>query len=93
MTGGPEGPRGTLPRRVDLMYAASQLMQKSISRAKAERCRPDIWLMPDVARFRALDFLKTDRILEASRPLRDDLKRALEAALAAFPERKAVTLK
>jgi len=88
VTGGPEGARGTLPRRVDLMYAASQLMQKSISRAKAGRYRPDIWLAPNVARFRALDFLKTNRILEASRPLRDDLKRALGTALEDFAKRQ-----
>jgi NTE family protein len=88
VTGGPHGRPGMLPRKVDVMYGASQLMQKSISRAKAERYQLDIWLAPDVERFRAFDFLKTNRILEASRPLREDLKRALGTALDAFAARQ-----
>ncbi|MEM8743516.1 MAG: patatin-like phospholipase family protein [Pseudomonadota bacterium] len=79
--GGPFGERGTRPGKVDVMYASVQLMQSSIIRAKAETHQLDICLQPDVASFRALDFLRTDGILTASLPLRDEFKRAVTAAM------------
>ncbi len=82
--GVPTGERGTRPGKVDMMYAATQLMQHAIIEAKAETHQLDIWLRPDVGRFRALDFLKTDSILKASLPLREDFKRALGAAMESF---------
>ena len=86
--GGPQGERGKRPRKVDVVYAASQLMQHSIVRAKAERFQIDICIRPDISRFRALDFLKTQRILEASRPLKEDLKHELCVAIDGFMKRR-----
>jgi len=73
---------------VDAVYAVSQLMQQSIVRAKAERYQLDVCMRPDIARFRALDFLKTQRIVETSRPLKEDLKRNLSAAIDDFAKRR-----
>ena len=84
VSGGPVGERGTRPGKVDVMYASSQLMQYSIIEAKAESHQLDICLRPDVAGFRALDFLRTDSILKASLPLREEFKRALGAAMDNF---------
>ena len=40
---------------------------------------PHIFLRPPVGRFRVLDFLKARDILEQSAPVKDDLKRAIDA--------------
>lgn len=81
VSGGPQGERGTHPGKVDIMYASTQLMQHAIIEAKAENHQLDICLRPDVGRFRALDFLRTESVLTASLPLRDEFKRALGAAM------------
>ncbi len=88
VSGGPQGERGKRPGKVDVVYAASQLMQLSIVRAKTEHYQLDICMRPNIARFRALDFLKTDRILNGSLPLREDLKRELGAAMDDFMKRR-----
>ncbi|MEP3275655.1 MAG: patatin-like phospholipase family protein [Stappiaceae bacterium] len=87
VSGGPKGDPGTRPGKIDVVYAASQLMQQSIVRAKAETHRVDILLRPDVADFRVLDFLRTSHVLDQSKALRDDLKRALSLAIDNFSVR------
>ncbi len=81
VSGSPRGTPGKRPGKIDVVYAASQLMQQSIVRAKAESHRVDILLRPNVEDFRVLDFLKTSHVLDQSAPLKDDLKRALTAAI------------
>lgn len=88
VSGGPSGERGTRPGKVDIMYASTQLMQHAIIDAKAENHQLDICLRPDVGHFRALDFLRTDSILMASLPLREEFKRTLGAAIEAFDTRR-----
>ena len=78
--GGPRGPKGKRPRKIDVMYAASQLLQLSVTREKRKHHRLDIYMRADVAQFRVLDFHKTKDILDTTAPLRDQLKRELEAA-------------
>ncbi len=79
--GGPRGDKGKRPRKIDVMYAASQLMQLAITKAKAENNQLDIYIRADVGKFRVLDFLKTQTILDATAPLREELKRKLDAAM------------
>ncbi|WP_419906355.1 patatin-like phospholipase family protein [Hoeflea sp.] len=79
VVGGPSGDDGELPSTMDLMFGASQLMMQSIISMKLKSGRPDIFLRPDVSRFRVLDFFKSDEILEASTSVRDELKHALDA--------------
>lgn len=81
VSGGPRGTPGKRPGKIDVVYAASQLMQQSIVRAKAESHRVDVLLRPNVEDFRVLDFLRTSHVLDQSKALKDDLKRALEAAI------------
>jgi len=84
VTGGPLGDQGVRPRKIDVIYAGSQLMQQSIVRAKAEHYRPDVHLRPSVDAFRVLDFLKTETVLHDSKPLRDELKKELGTAIERF---------
>ncbi|MEW9616401.1 patatin-like phospholipase family protein [Shinella sp. S4-D37] len=78
-------PAGTadVPNSIDSLYGATQLTMRSIVTLKLEKGAPDIFLRPDVGRFRVLDFVKAEEVLAASAGVRDELKRALEEKLSA----------
>lgn len=82
VVGGPEGNLGKMPGAIDAMFGASQLMMQSIIAMKLKSRRPAVFLRPPVSRFRVLDFLKIDQILAESVSVKDDLKRAVDAAIA-----------
>ncbi|HVK92119.1 MAG TPA: patatin-like phospholipase family protein [Mycoplana sp.] len=79
VVGRPVGDEGTIPSSVDSLYGATQMAMRSIISLKLQQCGPDIFLEPEVGRFRALDFLRAREILNHSASVRDQLKRALEA--------------
>ncbi len=81
--GQPPAGAADLPTGIDSLYGATQLTMRSIVTLKLEKSPPDIFLQPDVGRFRVLDFFKAKDILAASAGVRDDLRRALDARLAA----------
>lgn len=78
--------QGLLPRPLDVLFAAVQIMAHAIVEEKLVRARPAVLLAPEIGRFRTLDFLEAQAILDAAEPMRDELKRALDFALAARPE-------
>ena len=69
------------PTAIDLMFGASQLMMQSIIASKLKHSRPDIFLRPPVSRFRVLDFLKIEAVLAETAAIKDELKRAVDAAV------------
>jgi NTE family protein len=79
--GAPYEGEGRRPRSIDLMFGATQLMMQSIIASKLMQCRPDILIRPPVSRFRVLDFLKVDAVMAETASVKDELKRAIEAAL------------
>ncbi|MGD9914432.1 MAG: patatin-like phospholipase family protein [Rhizobiaceae bacterium] len=83
VVGAPGGVRRRLrPNAVDLMFGASQLMMQSIVEMKLARRRPDIFLRPPVGGFRVLDFLKADSVLAETASFKDEVKHAIDAAIA-----------
>ncbi len=83
VTGGPTERDDKLPSRAELLFSSSQIMQHSLVKAQLEQHPVDIFLAPDVDRFRILEFFKADQIMDAARPAKDDLKRMLESAISA----------
>lgn len=83
VVGAPSDGERKRPTTIDLMYGANQLMMQSIIANKLERCRPDILIRPPVSRFRVLDFMKVDAVLEETAVVKDEVKRAIETALEA----------
>jgi NTE family protein len=63
------------------MFGATQLMMQSIIANKLAQCQPDILIRPPVSRFRVLDFLKMDAVMAETVQVKDELKRAIEAAV------------
>jgi NTE family protein len=76
------------PNSMELMFGATQLMMQSISAMKLKSKRPDVFLRPPVSRFRALDFLKIEAVLEETASIKDELKSAVEAAVKASERRR-----
>lgn len=74
---------GEAPRTPDLMAGAIQIQQRTIATLLKRHNRCDIWLEPAASAFRVHEFFRFEEILTASKPLRDDMKRALEDAMEA----------
>ena len=83
VVGAPTEAERKRPTSVDLMFGATQLMMQSIIANKLRQCQPDILIRPPVSRFRVLDFLKVDAVMAETIAVKDELKRAVEATLAA----------
>lgn len=81
VVGAPTDDERKRPTSVDLMFGATQLMMQSIIANKLQQCRPDILIRPPVSRFRVLDFLKIDAVMAETAAVKDEVKRAVEAAL------------
>jgi len=81
VVGGPEGDEQQIPNRIDSLFGASQLMMQSIIAMKLKVHRPHVFLAPELGRFKVLDFMKAAEVLDTSAALKDDLKRALDAAI------------
>ena len=81
VVGAPADTERKRPSSVDLMFGATQLMMQSIVANKLRQCRPDILVRPPVSRFRVLDFMKVDAVMAETVSIKDELKRAVEAAL------------
>lgn len=79
VSGGPKGRPDMRPSKVDVMYATSQIMQRTIAGLMAQSYPDTILLRPPVDAIRPLDFLQTKEILSATAPLREEVKAALSA--------------
>ena len=65
------------------MFGATQLMMQSIIANKLKQSRPDILVRPAVSKFRVLDFLKIDALMNETVDIKDELKRQVEKVLEA----------
>ena len=78
VVGWPAGDPELIPNRIDSLFGASQLMMQSINAMKLKMHKPDIFLAPEVGRFKVLDFMKATEVLAISSTVKDDVKRALD---------------
>jgi NTE family protein len=83
VVGGPEENERKKPNSIDLMFGATQLLMQSIIANKLMQCQPDILLRPPVSNFRVLDFMRIDALMAETVSIKDELKRAVEAAVEA----------
>jgi NTE family protein len=81
VTGGPVpgGPRR--PTNTELIFGASQIMQRQIALLRKKDNPPDIAIEPSVEQFKVLEFFKIRRILAAAEPAKERLKRQLAIAI------------
>ncbi|MER9643028.1 patatin-like phospholipase family protein [Mesorhizobium sp. M0239] len=83
VVGAPEEVDRKHPTSVDLMFGATQLMMQSITANKLKQCRPDILVRPAVSKYRVLDFLKIDALMNETADIKDELKRQVEKVVEA----------
>jgi NTE family protein len=81
VTGGPMPGRRRGPSNTELIFGATQIMQRQISTLRRKEDPPDIAIEPSVDRFRVFDFFKIRDILAAAQPAKERLKRQLGAML------------
>ncbi|BCH65068.1 MULTISPECIES: patatin-like phospholipase family protein [Rhizobium/Agrobacterium group] len=86
IVGGPVGV-DDIPNRIDSLFGASQLMMQSHLALKLKLGPPAIFLRPPVNGFGVMDFMKAKQIFEVSAPVKDEVKRALEAQFALLAQR------
>ncbi|WP_306119474.1 MULTISPECIES: patatin-like phospholipase family protein [unclassified Roseitalea] len=84
VVGAPQGDPSKPPTTIECLFGTSQLMNQSMIQLKLMVEPPDVFIRPPVSRFRVLDFLKAEQILEATASVRDEFKRKLEGAVAAY---------
>ncbi|MBL8582003.1 MAG: patatin-like phospholipase family protein [Rhizobiaceae bacterium] len=87
VVGAPERMEARAPGGIDLMFGATQLMMQSIIAGKLVQSQPDVLLRPPVSRFRVLDFLKLDSVMSETAAVKEETKRALDAAFSAWEAR------
>jgi NTE family protein len=85
VVGGPEGAvTASFPTAMDITLGASQIMQSAIFEGKMALAGGAVHVVrPDVARFGALDFFQVKKVLQASEPVRDQVRGLIEAAIKA----------
>ena len=83
VVGAPQENERKKPNSIDLMFGATQLLMQSIIANKLMQCQPDILLRPPVSNYRVLDFMKIDALMAETASIKDELKRAVEAAVEA----------
>ena len=75
----PNGNAG--PRAMEAVFAATQILQRSIVREKLKASQPDIYIDVDVYAFHALEFHRFRDVLAAAAPAKEALKRQLARVL------------
>ena len=75
---------GKLPNSFEVSIGGAQITLASIVKEKLKQGGPDVLIRPAVNQFAAMDFLKTEEILEASEPAKEELKRELSAVVERF---------
>lgn len=84
VVGAPEV-RARAPSTLELILGASQIMMQSIIALKLQSHQPAMLLRPPVSHIGILDFLKAGRILKDTVAFRDEVKRAVDAAISGWP--------
>lgn len=81
VVGGPIGDPTRVPGNMDSMFGASQLMMRSIIDMKLKAAKPDIFLRPPVSKYRVMDFLKVEEIMEETASFKDEVTTAVTKAI------------
>lgn len=74
--------RREIPSALDALLGAFDIMQATAVARKIEEHKPDIFVQPQVAGIRILDFSKADDVFEQSRPAVEKLRRDIARVVA-----------
>jgi NTE family protein len=74
-------PGTRIPRTLEAITGATQILFHSITREKLKSVAPDIFIRPEVGGFGALDYFKVHEIFRAAEPAKEMLKRKISQRL------------
>ena len=74
-------PRRATPTVFEALFASAFLFKSSIVKEKLKAAQPDILISAGTSKYQALDFMKFDQILAASKPAKERLKQQLARVL------------
>jgi NTE family protein len=77
-------PGTRVPRTLEAITGATQILFHSITREKLKSVAPDIFIRPEVGAFGALDYFKVREIFRAAEPAKEALKTSLSQKFAAL---------
>jgi len=77
-------PGTRIPRTLEAITGATQILFHSITREKLKSVAPDIFIRPEVGGFGALDYFKVREIFHAAEPAKEVLKTKLSQQLGAL---------
>lgn len=83
VNGAPQGAPPALPSPLQSAFATGQIVMGALLREQLRHARPDVLVAPKLDHYRASDFLKATDILRDAAPLKDEVKRKLDAAIGA----------
>jgi NTE family protein len=83
ITGAPSAQERRATNAFATLFAAAQIMQGAIVKAKTKAHPPDLLIRPGVETFGALDFFKAPQILAAAEPAKAKFREELQARLKA----------
>lgn len=85
VTGGPRQPKPDealeTPKMMDAVFNAIFLMAHSITMEKLKTRQPDLLIRPAIEEYQVLEFYKAREILEATRPVYDEVKSYLQTLI------------
>lgn len=82
VTGDPRRrPGARVPRTIDLLTGATQILFHTVTREKLKSVAPDIFIRPAVGGYGAMDYFRIREILADAEPAKQDLKRQLAQLL------------
>ncbi len=71
-----------IPRTLEAITGATQILFHSITREKLKSVAPDIFIRPEVGAFGALDYFRIEEIFRAAEPAKQELKTKLSQHIA-----------
>ena len=74
-------PRRSTPTVLEALFASAFLFEATIVKEKLKSAQPDILIRAGTSKYQALEFLKFDEILAASKPAKERLKQQLARVL------------
>lgn len=73
--------KSVIPSPLETLYGSVSAMMEALTRIQLAHTPPDILISPSVGEFHALDFFKTEAILEKSAEIKEQVKRKVSQLL------------
>jgi len=78
----------TAPTTAEVLFGSIQITLHVLTETKLNKHPPTVLVQPPIEDFRLLDFFKLKQILKTTLPIKEDVKRKLDAAITLYEQQK-----